>query len=391
MTGKKRGTARPKPRPKPTKAHPSSGHDRPRHKEPRSDRSRDDQEEDQEVQGPKGTVFDSDPAHQQRVLDIFRRAFEDVLSSGRFTTKLQALKQALYDRDFARAFGDAENLEAYAARWSPTRALCYASVLCRLADDHLGPLLSLPDGGDPPAPDQPSPPAQLKAFCVGGGAAELVAVAALVHQHPSPLSASVTLLDSGPWDAVLSKLTAALTTPPPISRCASEAAKLSNVAFAPASRLASTFLSQDVLALDKAQLSALVGSTPLLVTLLFTLNELFTAAGVGKTTAFLLTLTSVVPPGSLLLVVDSPGSYSEASVGKEAKRYPMHWLLDRVVVDTTRREPVNGRRWVKVDEKESVWFRLPDGELDYPIQLENMRYQMHLYRAEDASQDEEET
>ncbi|KAL1836983.1 hypothetical protein VTJ49DRAFT_4417 [Mycothermus thermophilus] len=378
MTGKKRGTTRPKPKPKPN----PSVNVRQRQKEQnKSERSRDDQDE----QDSKKTVFDSDPKHQQRVLDIFRRAFEDVLSSGHLTTKLQSVKQALYDRDFARAFGDAENLEVYAARWSPTRALCYASVL--YGDDSK----DVAETEEKPSLDELPPPQNFKALCIGGGAAELVAIAALLHQRPSPLAASVTLLDSGPWDAVISKLTTSLTTPPPISKYASEAAKLSNVAFVPASHLTPAFLQQDVLALDKSQLASLIGPTPLLITILFTLNELFTAAGLGKTTAFLLALTSVVPPGSLLLVVDSPGSYSETSVGKEAKRYPMHWLLDRVVVDTTRREPVGGRRWVKVEEKESVWFRLPDGELDYPIQLENMRYQMHLYRAEDASQDEEET
>ncbi|KAL2119507.1 hypothetical protein VTJ04DRAFT_6468 [Mycothermus thermophilus] len=364
--------------------------------------------DDQDAQDPpKKTVYDSDPKYQQRVLDIFRRAFNDVLSSPHLTTKLQSVKQALYDRDFARAFGHAENLDAYAARWSPTRALCYASVLCGLVDHYLEPLLSMPgkeDDNDKHTAEAeettPSTSSQnLKIVSVGGGAAELVAAAALLHQHPSPLSTSITLLDSGPWEDVIFKLTTALTTPPPLSKYASEAAKQANKPFVPpSSTLTPTFLQRDVLALSKAELASLVGgstttTTPVLITILFTLNELFTAGGVGKTTAFLLALTSVVPPGSLLLVVDSPGSYSETSVGKEAKRYPMHWLLDRVVVDTTRKNPVGGRRWEKVESRESVWFRLPgDGAgLDYPIQLENMRFQMHLYRAEEAEEEEDES
>ena len=36
--------------------------------------------------------------------------------------------------------------------------------------------------------------------------------------------------------------------------------------------------------------------------------------------------------------------------------------------------------WEKLESADSVWFRLAEG-LRYPIQLENMRYQMHLYRA----------
>ena len=36
-------------------------------------------------------------------------------------------------------------------------------------------------------------------------------------------------------------------------------------------------------------------------------------------------------------------------------------------------------KWEKVVDEESKWFRLPPG-LRYPIELENMRYQIHLYR-----------
>lgn len=228
---------------------------------------------------------------------------------------------------------------------------------------------------------------------MGGGAAELVALGAYLNRHPSSSSSasllgSITLIDSGPWSSVVSQLTAALTTPPPISKYASAAAKLSNAAMVPASHFHATFLHHDALALGHERLASLAGGeAPLLITILFTLNELFTASGIGKTTAFLLDLTSSIPLGSLLLVVDSPGSYSETSVGKEAKRYPMQWLLDRIMLGT-RQEPVNGRRWAKLEAQDSAWFRLGEG-LDYPIQLENMRYQMHLYRAEDASKGDE--
>ncbi|KAK4039448.1 hypothetical protein C8A01DRAFT_16587 [Parachaetomium inaequale] len=353
--------------------------------------SRDTQDEPDQKQG----LSDDDRRHQQRALDVFRHAFNEVLSSSELTTTLQSVKQALYDRDFARAFGDPDHLAVYAARWSPTRALCYASVLEGIRE-HLEPL-SLPspanttknddDGnetGTAPSDDAKSL-RQLKILSIGGGAAELVAFGAFLNQHPSPLSGSITLLDSGPWETVITKLTTALTTPPPISKYASEAAKLSNAAMVPPSYLTPTFLQQDAVTLDRDILPSLLGTTtPLLVTILFTLNELFTASGIGKTTAFLLNLTATIPFGSLLLVVDSPGSYSETTIGKEAKRYPMRWLLDRVLL-ATRREPVNGRRWTKVESHESVWFRLASDGLDYPIALENMRYQMHLYRTEDAA------
>ena len=228
----------------------------------------------------------------------------------------------------------------------------------------------------------------LKLISIGGGAAELVALGAFLSKQSSPLSGSMALLDSGPWATVVSQLATAITTRPPLSKYASEAVKLTNAAMVPPEHFTSAFLQQDVLALDKTTLTTLIGPTPLLVTILFTLNELFTAGGIGNTTAFLLNLTAALPFGSLLLVVDSPGSYSEASIGKEAKRYPMQWLLDRIILGT-RSEPVNGRRWKKVEAQDSVWFRLASEGLDYPIPLEDMRYQMHLYRAEDASLEEE--
>ena len=334
----------------------------------------------------KQAVSDHDRKHQQRVLDVFRHAFGDALSSPSLAATLQSVKQALYDRDFATAFGDPEHLAVYAARWSPTRSLCYASVLDGIWE-HLEPLAtsSPVDSTERGDHGEDEDVQHLRGLSIGGGAAELVAFGSFFSQRPSPFSGSVTLVDSGPWAAVVSQLTTALTTPPPLSKYASAAAKLSNAAMISPSHFTPTFLEQDALALDQAKLTPLLGTTPLLVTLLFTLNELFTAGGIGKTTTFLVNLTSTIPFGSLLLVVDSPGSYSEASVGKEAKRYPMHWLLDQILLDTTERTPVNGRRWAKLESHDSVWFRLASEGLDYPIPLENMRYQMHLYRADDAS------
>ncbi|KAH6636810.1 hypothetical protein F5144DRAFT_196256 [Chaetomium tenue] len=341
-----------------------------------------DHETQDELDG-KQVLSDEDRKQQQRVLDIFRHTFSETLTSSTLTTTLQSVKQALYDRDFGRAFGDPEHLEVYAARWSPTRALCYASVLDKI-QEHLE-LLS--DDGTAPTTDLQNLQ-HLKILSIGGGAAELVALGAFLSQNPSSLSGSITLLDSGPWEAIVTKLTTALTTPPPVSKYASEAVKLSNAAMVDPSRLAAAFNQKDALTFDKDNFPSLLGTTPLLVTILFTLNELFATSGIGKPTTFLLNLTATIPLGSLLLVVDSPGSYSETTVGKEAKRYPMHWLLDEILLHT-KPESLNGRRWVKIESHESVWFRLASEGLDYPIPLENMRYQMHLYRAEDANQQQE--
>ncbi|GKT44969.1 25S rRNA (uridine(2843)-N(3))-methyltransferase [Colletotrichum spaethianum] len=414
---------------------------------------------------------------QQRILSTFNAAYNPVLTSHSLGEILQEVKAALYARDFDAAFAKArpEALDAYAARWSPTRALGYAAVFLGIeeyleeletevkveakaegetkaedgaeagavteaeetGDAHQDVVLSSEDqtvgttgsSGDdgpsaaaaaadddqvvpasaaegenvtPPPPaetetttptaptepttDTPKPSTELtksiRMLSIGGGAAEIAAFAAYLSQQPSrSLGGTMALLDSAPWDDAVAKLHDALTTPPPLSKYANAAAKAANMAIIEADRLTSSFTQQDVLSMTRDQLSQKLGNEPLIVTLLFTLNELYTTAGIGKTTAFLLDLTATVPLGSLLLVVDSPGSYSEAAVGKESKKYPMQWLMDHTLATKPEKEGVvEGCRWEKLESHDSVWFRLADS-LKYPIPLENMRYQMHLYRA----------
>ncbi|KAI0849225.1 hypothetical protein F5Y00DRAFT_68909 [Daldinia vernicosa] len=359
---------------------------------------------------------------QQRLLDIFSSTFAPVLSAPDFAAVLRKVKQALFERDFDAAFGSAQqqHLEVYAARWSPPRALCYGQILRRIADEFLEPLLLLQlttttDYGravsveevevddevelgrvSPTLDDLAEQEEEdagrdgggitLRMLAIGGGAAEIVAFAEYLRSAGAAVSGDLTLLDTGSWGQVVQKLQAGLTTPPPVSKYASAAAKATSAALIePTGRLRSTFVQQDVLQLDGPGLSSLLGQTPLLVTLLFTLNELYTSGGIKMTTAFLRNLSAAIPAGSLLLVVDSPGSYSEAAVGKEAKKYPMQWLLDHTLLQADKL-PAEGCRWEKIQSHDSVWFRLSE-KLRYPIDLQDMRYQMHLYRAMSRSSD----
>ncbi|KAI0144048.1 hypothetical protein F4776DRAFT_454965 [Hypoxylon sp. NC0597] len=335
---------------------------------------------------------------QQRLLNIFNDTFREVLGDENFATTLQKVKQALYNRDFEAAFGSEQYLEVYAARWSPARALCYSRILNQIADDLHPLLLATPTataawaesdedeverGRLSPTVDLEegtTSSSTLRMLAIGGAAAEIVAFGDYLHGAGHGVVGDLTLLDTGPWGEVVRKLHTGLTTPPSLSKYASAAAKAANAALIePATRLRSTFVQQDVLQLDSNSLSKLLGQTPLLVTMLFTLNELYTSGGIKMTTAFLRNLTVTIPAGSLLLVVDSPGSYSEAAVGKEAKKYPMQWLLDHTLLQTDKL-PLEGCTWEKLNSHDSIWFRLVEG-LRYPIELQDMRYQMHLYRA----------
>ncbi|KAL7959606.1 hypothetical protein V8C34DRAFT_279518 [Trichoderma compactum] len=329
--------------------------------------------------------------HQQRILKLFSDAFNPFLSSDDFTTRLQSIKQALFNREFDAAFGTEENLQAYAARWSPTRALCYSSIFQTIAHHFDEMAFTVPplsnDNDDGNSPESASietldsnPRKAIKMLCIGGCAAEQIAFASLLHQTNS--SGHLVLLDAAPWTQVVALVQNHITSTPLLSKYASAAIKAANTPLLEQAQLETTFSQGDILALDKAALSSLLGREPLTVTLMFTLNELYTNGGIGKTTKFLKLLGEVMPDRSMLLVVDSPGSYSEAAVGKEQKRYPMQWLLDHILIDP--RAPSPGYEWEKIESHDSIWFRLPEG-LSYPIQLENMRYQMHLYQRRSTS------
>lgn len=347
---------------------------------------------------------------QQLLLNVFRDAYSGVIDSDNFQQLLQDVKGALYDRDFSRAFGNDEYLDVYSARWSPSRSLCYASILLDL-QEHFGEILPRDKSAQmkvdseattDAAPSTTPPKSTTRVISIGGGAAEVVAFGGFLKhgfqtsgtgtasQTADDAMASLTLsdandsielllVDTASWANVVEKLHTGITTPPPISKYASASAKEANAALVQPEDFTTKFLEHDVLAMSQAELGNLSGKKPVLVTLFFTLNELYTAS-ISKTTAFLLNMTSVLPKGSLLLVVDSPGSYSETTVGTEEKKYPMKFLLDHFLIETQKsRGKESVPDWVKVHSEDSQWFRLPE-TLRYPIPLENMRYQVHLYR-----------
>ncbi|PHH54387.1 25S rRNA (uridine(2843)-N(3))-methyltransferase [Ceratocystis fimbriata CBS 114723] len=370
-------------------------------------------------------------AHHQLLLRVFASTFAAELSSHNLHNAIQDVKKALFERDFAAAFTNADSLPSYAARWSPTRAACYSGLLAELeweelmdgrpcaekakkddddeeSDNGSGDSENGNGDLDPPNPTTTSANPthqQIEIVALGGGAAELAALGSMLALNPG-LTAQLTILDSGPWAAVLDRLQAGLITPPALSKYASASAHAANHALldSPA-RLAVRFEQVDVLGLagtarthsaagsndadseetdvsPAALRKAIYGSSTapgrkVLITLLFTLNELY-ASSRGKTTMLLLSLTELLPAGSLLLILDSPGSYSEAAVGKEMRRYPMKLLVEHTLL-REERGAGNDKKWEMVESEDSAWFRLPDG-LEYPIPLENMRYQKHLYR-----------
>ena len=316
---------------------------------------------------------------QQTLLNIFQNAFP-ISSPSDLKSVIQEVKGRLYDRDFAAAFGKGEYLEAYALRWSPPRALAYAEIL--MQHDLLGELQDTRDGDSPP-----------KVVCVGGGAgAEVVALAGVLRQSElkrlqsqgdedggdddldSSKSVTVVAVDIADWSSIVNRLRDTITRRPPISKYASDTARAANRPLLYRGMLNVELIKSDVLELNyHGMLQTFEGAT--MITLMFTLNELF-SSDMTKTTQFLLQLADVTEPGVLLLVVDSPGSYSTVAVGnsgKEPKKYPMKWLLEHALLTTAK------GKWDRAMSDDAEWFRMNE-DLKYPLDLEDMRYQIHMYK-----------
>lgn len=328
---------------------------------------------------------------QQLLLNIFRNAFAERLQTD-IEPLVQEVKGHLYNRDFATAFGKESYLEAYAARWSPSRALGYADVLWTLRHHFLhGPTdHSLAAGSDGDSKDW-------KVLSLGGGAgAEVVALAGLQHflLKDDTIRAYtkrlvVDAIDIADWRAVVERLQEHITSLPPLSKYASAAAKATNAALLDDSSVSISFSKCDVLE-DSTKITNLRLADANLVTILFTLNELYSTS-LPSTQRLLFNLTSSMKPGSLLLVIDSPGSYSTITLNETEKQYPMQWLLDHTLLkqvndNQKERGKEEVAKWEKIEEDESKWFRMPEG-LKYPIELENMRMQLHLYRRLEESEE----
>ncbi|KAL3468004.1 hypothetical protein BJX64DRAFT_82253 [Aspergillus heterothallicus] len=316
-------------------------------------------------------------------------------------TLVQTLKSHLYNRDFESAFADAsgELLRAYALRWSAARALGYAGLFKSILEVLRG---SSSRGAR-----------SNHVVCIGGGAgAEIVAFAAAWRElmdaekyelsgalcavslnsgepeksQLSNPSLSITAVDIGDWSTVVDRLSSTIVSPN-VQSSKSHAAPLVPVQ----SNLTVDFSRLDVLSLSDSELNSLYHTThssnatsTTLVTLMFTLNELFSTS-MAKTTSFLFKTTDLLEAGTILLVVDSPGSYSTLKLGtsdssgtQQERQYPMKFLLDHTLLSVAK------GKWERIYSQDSRWWRRDAANLWYDVGegagLEDMRFQIHVYR-----------
>ncbi|KAK9346866.1 hypothetical protein V1522DRAFT_435383 [Lipomyces starkeyi] len=253
---------------------------------------------------------------------------------------IQSVKAHLYARDYAAAFESPEYLLAYAVRWSSSRALAYLHVLGDLCP-HIPEILTSTSKG---------PNNKKNILCIGGGAGgEVLALATLANDLGAK-NVNILAIDIAQWDDVFVSLRDG------IRRGLGWDKKDES----------------DDIAKDSIQLNSNdrvdVGSLDI-ITIMFTTNELF-AQSKPKTLTLFRYITDNCKPGTLLLLLESAGSYSHIQIG--SKTFPVQFLLDHIMVD-------DGAGWEKVVHDDTVWFRVQKG-LKYPLELENMRFFLRLYR-----------
>ncbi|GLA76158.1 hypothetical protein AtubIFM55763_007724 [Aspergillus tubingensis] len=355
---------------------------------------------------------------------------------------IQTIKTHLYNRDFDSAFTDANEdlLRAYALRWSSSRALGYAGIFRALLKEVIKPVSKDDDAAAAAAASTKN------VVCIGGGAgAEIVALAAAWRDfldgaelrssssasdegqiadavkavslddgkekeereeeeklQPTSTSAtattypglSVTAVDIADWSKVVERLSTAIRSPT-VTGSKSHPAPLlsSNEDEEKKEKKTPGFNVQfeklDVLSAGEKELQGLFSRqgaescSTALVTLMFTLNELFSTS-MAKATGFLLRMTDLLRPGTVLLVVDSPGSYSTLKLGKggdgevRERQYPMKFLLDHTLLSVAE------GKWERLLSQDSRWWRRDAARLKYDVGegagLEDMRFQVHVYR-----------
>ncbi|KAI9148818.1 25S rRNA (uridine(2843)-N(3))-methyltransferase [Paramyrothecium foliicola] len=348
---------------------------------------------------------------QQALLDIFRDTFPESNDFDALKPALREIREAIDQQDLEKAFGTEDFLEKYTVRWSPSKALACSNIiawLCREWEDQEW-VRRFHDN------DQQGP---ANVITFGRGAAEHMALVALLkHTHPStaghqsqdlsketpeisenlesltiqePQPATqktwlhVSQVDTANWSNVLTKLSHIYTTPRPLSQYASAKARASNNSFLSHEALAWNFTQRGVFDYGVEDVRSLIGPNPTLITLFFTLNELYSLS-IPKTSAFLMKLTAAAPKGSLLLVVDSPGAFAESTIqngeATEEREYPMHWLMHQALLPKKTQKVAKAEEehaaWGKLAEEDNYSFQLSKG-LRFPVSLENIKFQLHL-------------
>ena len=380
---------------------------------------------------PSSTPLNTPLPIEQLVLRTISSALVTTLANSALPTIIQNIKHLLYEKQFLKVFEDETVLQAYAARWVPSRALAFREIMgeseyvVRLLQGRKAGAKSGNGGGtsDTKGKGKGKEESTMdvkprnRVVCLGGGAgSEFLALVALVspeneftefpkdapvgtasngessdddddeedketrqrQQRQILPACDVHLVDIGPYAPVVDKFTTSLRST------------------LPSADFTETFHQTDILSPESTVLEDLLEpsigdvdpSSPL-ITLFYTLSELFLQSR-PATILFLDRLSRAAPRGTLFLVVDSANEEASAlGVGKAGRSYSLADVLDGLLTAVKPREDKEGEegpprpRWKRLEGVDSRWFRLKAGlQEKYPVKLENSRYWSRLYRKE---------
>ncbi|QLQ79318.1 hypothetical protein HG537_0B06660 [Torulaspora globosa] len=306
-------------------------------------------------------VHNQETLPPQEIIDLFKVAFNNELYGkddiDELQSQIQKVKTDLYNRDYVSAFNKENKRISYCCRWSPSRAMAYASLFA-----HFKEIVQIVQCHES---DQ-------EILCVGGGAGgELVALASLFtpsrefitkystsRPSDSPKrSLNIHIVDISDWSVVVDKLQSTIQE---------------RWLYAGESQhFHVQFDHNDILQMNEDQLSL---SKLNLITLLFTTNELF-AENKQQSIRLLQKFNQFCSSGCYLLITESAGSYSHITVG--TKKFPIQFLIDTILLGKKGQDST--APWQLVYKTDSTWYRC-DPNIDYPMKLENTRIFYRLYK-----------
>ncbi|KAG2228018.1 hypothetical protein INT45_012042 [Circinella minor] len=268
---------------------------------------------------------------EQNILNLIQEACADTLLRVDFGKTLQSIKAGFVQRDYEGIFtSEASDLQVYSAAYVPGRALCYFEIFCQ---PQLLQLLAR----------------KTTIYAIGSGSgSELVSIAAAMTRSPvEQQRINLVMQDIGEWAQVLETF----------ESTARNSWKLTK------DQLTCEYFQGDILDPMKREERAQKIADANLITFMFVMNELF----VNKAAAMELiqALVGNMKKGAHLLVVESAGSFSHLKVGN--KTYMVHMLLDAV------------KDLQPIISDDSRWYRYPE-TVRYPIDVQNMRYFIRLYK-----------
>ncbi|GMF06159.1 unnamed protein product [[Candida] boidinii] len=281
----------------------------------------------------------------------------------------------LFNREYLKAWDSDAKREAYAIRWSSSRALAYG---CLFAEQrYIRNCLFEKEEDDKEEEDDGEGNVTINQhikhiLCIGAGAGgEVIGLSSMISkflqkQEINELRANerifkVHAVDIANWGNIINDIDTYVNE---------NWIKPNNINTA-VNKVELKFDNKDVLKMSHEELNL---KNLNLITSMFTTNELISESKL-ETIKFLKTLSTYCSKNCLFLIVESAGSYSNVSIG--SKQFPVFFLIDMILCG--KRGDENSGAWEIVDENDSIWYRV-NKDIDYILKLENMRFFYRLYR-----------